>query len=388
MNKKVKKAAYQLHLWIGCISGIIVFIVCLTGAIWAVGINNWLGISPENENIEAYGHSLLLPSQLLEYAKDSLQGNLPFSVTYNKDEATHLRMYSDSVNSSMTINPYSGRIINFKDYNKAGEYRMSFWDYMRWGHRALWLPWDVGRPIVNYGTLMFLITLITGLILWLPKSLKGIKNRLWFNWRKGTKIKRKIYDFHLILGFYSCFLLIVVCGTGMVWGLEWWSEALYKTTTGKDLPEWRVAESSAPIITDSTRFSLSANIDKLFLKTISENKEALSITINYPDTTNEISAIGIRISHAKDVLYNYDSHVYNRYTLQEVKQEGYQYGKYSEKTFGEKLRRQNYDLHIGSAWGDVGRVLMFFAAIFGASLPLTGYYILFRVKRKKKKRGS
>ncbi len=379
----LKRIAYLLHLWIGMITGIIVFIVCITGAIWSLGINGWVGAPYQEYAVEIENKPLLTPSQLVDVVKDDLQGSLPSYIRYTQGESAMLRVWGNEVNMTAHINPYSGEVLESKVRDADAEYEMTFWDYMRWGHRALWLPWDVGRPIVNYGTLLFAITLITGLYLWIPKSQKGVKSRLTFNWNKTTKWKRKIYDFHLVLGFYSCFFLLALCFTGMIWGIEWWSEGVYKMTTGKDLPAWQMAQSDTTSVNSDSNILVS--IDKVFAKIAEENSNAAAISVYFPDTTKVASAISISVSHDSKVLYNTDSYAFDRYSLKEIEQDGPHFGKYEEKSFGDKLRRQNYDIHIGAIWGTPGRLLMFFAALFGASLPLTGYYVFFKIKKKKKR---
>ena len=386
MSKRFKKIAYHIHLWLGGLSGIVMFVVCITGAIWAVGINNWLGTADDSIVVEApYGQPLLAPSVLIERLQEPLQGHKPSSISYKKDEPSTLRVYADGVNLWMSVNPYTADVISLKDYNARTDHSLSFWDYMRWGHRALWLPWDVGRVIVNYGTLMFLLVLVSGLILWFPKSWKGAKNRLLLNWKKETKWKRKFYDLHLVLGFYASFFLIVICCTGMVWGLQWWSAATYKLTTGNDLPDWGSVESTASTSLPHEG-TMEEKLDLLFADALLKYPTAQTLTLTLPEPSNFKATIGLTVSYNEKVLYDYDSFYYDAQSLQEISAEGYRHGKYSDKSFGEKLRRQNYDLHIGAVWGEVGRVLMFFAALFGASLPLTGYYILFVVKRKKRKK--
>ena len=39
---KIRKIAYKLHLWVGLVTGLIVFIVCLTGCVWAFKLNGWI----------------------------------------------------------------------------------------------------------------------------------------------------------------------------------------------------------------------------------------------------------------------------------------------------------------------------------------------------------
>lgn len=381
---KFKKIAYQLHLWIGMISGIIVFIVCLTGAIWALGINGWVDSNNETIKIPIENTALLTPSKLSVLLKDSLRGEVPRSVSYTKGEAANVRLYNDDTNISLTVNPYNGKILKSENYGR-GESTYSFWDYMRWGHRALWLPWEVGQVIVNYGTLAFVIVLITGLIIWFPKSRKAAKNRLWFNWKKSTPTKRKLFDLHSVLGFYICFFLLAISFTGMIWGLEWWSKGVYKVTSGgKDLPDWVTAKSDT-LQMDSLMLPL-AGVDIVFERMIKENPQAESISINIPDTTDAASVIGVTVSPEKGVYYNSDRYSFDRYTLHEIKIDGPYNGKYSDAGNADRLRRMNYEIHIGAIWGTPGRILVFLSALFGASLPVTGVYIFFKTRKKKKKK--
>lgn len=45
----------------------------------------------------------------------------------------------------------------------------------------------------------------------------------------------------------------------------------------------------------------------------------------------------------------------------------------------------NYDLHVGSILGLPGKILAFFGALIGASLPVTGFLVWWGKRKKKKK---
>ena len=124
-------------------------------------------------------------------------------------------------------------------------------------------------------------------------------------------------------------------------------------------------------------------MDYLFFTVLNDYPGLDELSIQLP--TDSLDAYQSRVDHDATVLYNYDALAFDQYTLEPIELDVYYSGKYQDKSFGEKLRRQNYDLHIGRIWGPVGEVLIFFAALFGASLPLTGYYILFVVKRRMRK---
>ena len=49
-----------------------------------------------------------------------------------------------------------------------------------------------------------------------------------------------------------------------------------------------------------------------------------------------------------------------------------------------QIKRMNYDIHTGAAWGLPGRIALFFTALIIAGLSVTGFYIWWG-KRKKLK---
>lgn len=380
----LRKIAYRLHLWIGLISGIIVFIVCITGAIWALNIYGWVDKDTSaGMVIKSNSEELLKPSQLAEISRNIL-GVPPTYVSYVKDAPVRVGSYGKGNRVSVLLNPYNGKIIEGQDLKQnqaGGKKEFNFWNFIRQGHRTLWLPREIGRPVVNYGTLAFVIVLITGLIIWFPKSKKAAKNRLLPNWKKKTPVKRKLFDLHTILGFYICFVLLFIACTGMVWGIKWWSEGLYKITTGgKDLPEWGIAKSDT---LNMTSMEPTIAVDLIFDQLNKKNSSAQGINLNFPDAADQSSVITATVSPEKEVYYNSDRYTFDRYSLKEIKVEGPYSGKYKDLGFGDKLRRMNYEIHIGSIWGTPGRLLAFSGALFGASLPVTGFYIFLKKRRKK-----
>lgn len=364
------------------ITGIIVFIVCITGAIWALNIHGWVGPDKIAETvIPDVGRPLLRPSQLALLSADTLGVELTY-VTYTKNAPARIGTYSRKNRVSALMDPYQGQVLSIDKFETEN---FNFWHFIRRGHRFLWLPSDIGRPVVNYGTLCFVLVLITGLVFWFPKSKKDIKRKLTFRWKANTNLRRKLFDLHSVLGLYTCFILIAISLTGIVWGIEWWSKGLYKVTSGgKDLPQWGAVYSDTLAVNDSVLPEVA--VDLIFEKIIKENPEAYSISLGLPNAENKASVIDATVFPEKNVYYNSDRYYFDRYTLEEIKSEGPYSGKYSDAAFGDKLRRINYDIHIGSVWRTPGRLLMFFAALFGASLPLTGFYLFFKKRQKRKKK--
>jgi uncharacterized iron-regulated membrane protein len=96
-------------------------------------------------------------------------------------------------------------------------------------------------------------------------------------------------------------------------------------------------------------------------------------------------AILLRANPESKTLYKTDFRYFDPNSAKEING-SYVWGNYTDaKTLADNIKRMNYDIHTGAAWGLPGRIALFFAALIIASLPVTGFYIWWG-KRKKKKR--
>ncbi len=109
----------------------------------------------------------------------------------------------------MYVNQYTGEILAV--YNEKYDV-FNILKYIHWGllFNSEWGPYITGIP-----TVLFIIMLITGIILWWPKNKNARKGRFWFNWENVKNWKRKNYDLHNILGFYASFIALIMCVTGI-----------------------------------------------------------------------------------------------------------------------------------------------------------------------------
>ena len=67
--------------------------------------------------------------------------------------------------------------------------------------------------------------LISGLVIWIPRTRKALKNRLCVSCTKGWR--RFWYDTHVSIGFYSTIFLLVMALTGLTWSFGWYRTAAY-----------------------------------------------------------------------------------------------------------------------------------------------------------------
>ena len=174
----------------------------------------------------------------------------------------------------------------------------------------------------------------------------------------------------------------------MVWALEWWSQGVYKVTSGgRVMPEWRMAQSDT-LHVDTPAKDIYLGIDSLFSDLSQKAPTAQAFSIYLPNVEDKASAIMITVFPDKKLYYNVDRYSFDKYTFKQVEVDHPYQGKYENKDFADKLRRMNYDIHIGAIGGTAGRLLVFLSTLFGMSLPLTGLYLYIRKRKKTKEKKS
>ena len=375
MNKTFRKVCVKLHLWLGLLSGIVVFIVCITGCLYVFKeeINEatqpWRFVTPQE-------NSVLPPSRILAVSDSVVVNKAPTAITYGEaSDAVFVDYYQPEIGmTTVFLDPYNGMVL------KMVSKRFDDFDFFRFildGHRTLWLPRAIGSPIVGYSVLIFLITLITGIILWWPKhwTRNALVARLTI--KRKSSFSRLNFDLHNVVGFYAAFLLIILSFTGLVFSLNWFSKAVYFITSGgKELKPYTLP------ISDTLRISRWKNdsLDKPYFQLREEEPAANTFYFALPVTNDGVFRVSI--VHKRGSYYRTDNLFFDQYTLASLQGTGPYAGKYTEASPADKFRRMNLEIHDGRIFGLFGKILMFCASLVGASLPVTGFIVWFRKKRK------
>ena len=374
MNRTIKKVSLKLHLWLGLVSGIIIFIVCITGCLYAFKdeitdlTQPWRFVTSENK-------LQLLPSEILKLSNENEPDKQPASITYGESyDAVSVDYFDANSNSSTVyVNPYNGTIKKRISKNSSD---FDFFKFIIKGHKSLWLPADIGRPIVGYGVLLFAITLITGLILWWPKNWnkKTVKRLFSVKWK--ASFTRVNFDLHNVLGGYSALILLVLAFTGLIRNLDWFSESVYYITSGgKSLIPYSMPQSDTLQANMSSVFP----IDKLYTDLRKAEPNAKTIYLALPSQSDGV--IRVSIVHERGSYYRTDNLFFDQYSLKQLDGTGPYAGKYTEVSAADKFRRMNLDIHDGRILGIWGKIIVFIASLTGASLPITGVIMWIR-KRK------
>lgn len=372
-NLNLKKAIRKIHLWLGLTSGSVVFILALTGCLYAFQeeIQN---LTQEYRFVEKQNSPFLPPSQLQKIAVKELPAKKLHAIKYNephKSVEAIFYNYEPFYHYTVYLNPYNGKVLETVDMEKG------FFRFILDGHFYLWLPHEIGQTVVASFTLIFILMIISGFILWYPKNKKAAKQRFWFQWKEGLKWKRKNYDLHNITGFYVMSIALIFAITGLVWGFPWFAYCYYKVTGGEKELIYQDPVSVKPKGADTK----TANpLDKTWALMQEEYPTAKSIEVHPPETDS--MSIAANANPETGTYWKIDYRYFDQYTLEE-KQVNHIWGRFPEASNSDKLMRMNYDIHTGAIMGLPGKIFAFLISLLIASLPVTGFLIWWGRKKKK-----
>lgn len=353
-----------------------VFIIAVTGCLYAFKVEIEHSTQPYRFVEQAEG-KIFSPSQLNSIAEKELPGKKAHSVEYGSPgKAAHVSFYSSDPGYYyiVYINPYTGEVLKIKDM------AWDFFSIILDGHFYLWLPEKIGQPVVASATLIFVVMLITGLLMWWPRNKAAHKQRFTIKW--SARWRRKNYDLHNVLGFYMLWIVIFIALTGLVWGFQWFSDAYYWTASGGQVRK----EYKEPY-SDTTLFRTQQEIptiDKIWNIMKNEHAGAATIEIHFPE--EKTSSIAANANPDDGTYWKTEYRYFDQYTSKELSVD-HMYGRLVNTSAADKLMRMNYDIHVGAILGLPGKFLAFFASLIAASLPVTGFMI-WRGRRKKAKQDS
>ncbi|RXK83591.1 PepSY-associated TM helix domain-containing protein [Filimonas effusa] len=371
----LKKLAGKIHLWLGLGSGLIVFMVAITGCLYAFQAEIQEATEPFRF-VKPQQQPVLPPSQLGRIADSVMPGKHITALLYGKPGTAAQAMYwkYEAYYDLVFLDPYTGAVQQVKDM------KHSFFPWILEGHEFLWLPEKIGRPIVATATLLFAALLISGLYLWWPRNKNGRRQRFSIKW--NARWRRRNYDLHNVLGFYILTVGLILAITGLVFGFEWFAKgAYYGLTGGKEMVPYFDMGSDTTAISEHTI----PPVDQVYLHMRKAFPQAENIQLYYPQ--NEASAIDANANPDASTYWKVDYTYWDQHTLNEIPSR-HLWKRFREANAGDMLMRMAYDIHIGAIWGLWGKVLVFCTSLVVASLPVTGFLIWWGRRNKHKKKGT
>ena len=386
----MKKALRKIHLWLSVPTGIIITLVCFSGAMLVFEKEITEAIKPELYFVkEAKGEPIPM-QQLMEKVEETLPDSVSISgVTVFADSTrTYQVSLSKPRRASIYVNQYTGEVTGRSE-------RLPFFNTMFHLHR--WLLGSssgVGKLITGICTLVLVFILITGILMWLTNRNKPLKASLAIHVTKGWG--RFWHDLHVAGGIYTTIFLLAMALTGLTWSFSWYrtgfyacfgvessekggahgeggnshgegrgsrGEGRYSHGDGRNNHEGKRGEGRG-----FHRRSPYRHWEDVLNEVALKNPGYQQITLK-PEVA-EVVPEG-RLSMRATDKYSYDRRSGEITDVQ----------LYSAGKKDTKVRSGVYMVHTGSWGGIITRILNFLAAFIGATLPLTGYWLWFRRKR-------
>jgi uncharacterized iron-regulated membrane protein len=369
MKMSFKTIVRKLHLILGLSSGLIIVILGVTGCMLAFEVEI-RSLTESYKNVEVPTGPWLPPSALKTIADKKLSSGTALGIEYPGAGKAAIASWYDSTNYEIVfMNPYSGEVLKHKNMND------DFFRIVLDGHYYLWLPEKIGQPIAASATLIFLVMMISGMILWWPKNKAARRQRFSIRW--NAKWRRRNYDLHNVLGFYMTWVAIFLAITGLVFGFQWFARSVYWISSGGE----SMVDHMHPV-SDTTKVAAYTNMaDHLWNEHRGDLKENESIAVYFASVPTD--PLEVIINHKPGTYYTNDYFHYDQHTGKELKASGSYAGKFADASMADKIVRMNYDMHVGAILGIPGKLLAFFASLIAASLPVTGF-IIWRGRKKKR----
>lgn len=392
----MKKIFRKIHLWLSVPFGLIITLVCFSGAmlVFENEVNEWF--RRDLYYVETVKGSPLPMDKLLEKVATTLPDSV--SVTGVSISSDPGRAYQVSLSkprrASLYVDQYTGEVKGKSE--RSGffmfMFRMHRWllDSMNPGNEGIF--W--GKMIVGVSTLLLVFVLISGIVIWWPRTRKALKNSLKITATKGWR--RFWYDLHVAGGMYALIFLLAMALTGLTWSFPWYRTAFYKVfgvevqqraaqgheqksdaqkrdtklaahrEKKREGNEVRKGERSRrPENNHSDMYSVTSPFvywQEIYDKLRRQNPEYKQISISSGTASVSFNRFGNQRASDR-YSFNTDNGEFTETSL------------YQHQDKSGKIRGWIYSVHVGNWGGMFTRILTFIAALLGSALPLTGYYL-------------
>ena len=399
----MRKIFRNIHLWLSVPFGILIMLICFSGA----------ALVFEKEVMELCHRELYFVKKVeaaplpMEQLMTKVAATLPDSVSVtgvnisSDPERAYQVTLSKPRRASMYVDQYTGEIMG--KYKRAPffnfMFRMHRWllDSMKQDGGIFW-----GKMIVGTSTLMFVFVLISGVVVWWPRTRKALKNSLKIVANKGWR--RFWYDLHVAGGMYALVFLLAMSLTGLTWSFQWYRTGFYKTFGVEVQPSMGHGNAAATATAKGGKReespegrsgrpgNRSEKPEGRGEHSESRERRKRSPYTNWQQVYEQLAEanpdyklISVSDGSASVALPRFgNQRGTDRYKFNPRNGEITETTLYKDLDNSGKIRGWIYSVHVGSWGGMLTRILTFIAALVGASLPLTGYYLWIRRLKKRK----
>jgi uncharacterized iron-regulated membrane protein len=222
-----RKILFWIHLATGCLAGTIVLIMSVTGVLLAYErqITSWA--DRDYRSTPPAAGAMRLPIEAMTEKVTAQNGALPSVITLRSDPAAPAEV-SFGREHVYLVDVYSGSVLG-----EGSQSVRSFFQKVENWHR--WLGASngnhaVGRAITGACNFGFLLLLVSGPFLWMPRrwSWQNVMPIALF--RGGLSGRAREFNWHNVIGIWCAVPLFIIVLSGVVMSYPWANNLLYRLT--------------------------------------------------------------------------------------------------------------------------------------------------------------
>jgi uncharacterized iron-regulated membrane protein len=346
----LRKFILKVHLYLALGTGIFIFVVAITGAALVFEEEIDHTINSKMWHVTAQGTPLPLET-LVARCREQFphQRLVDIVIAQEPDLAYRFRMGDFDA----LINPYTGQVQGTRDFGKA-DLRSGFARLLHDIHTRL-LAGRVGEYFVGAITVVTLIILLTGVVLWWPRKILSVLS--------GASWKRINFDLHNVFGIYASIFLIYVALSGIIISFEGFTDPFLRRHLNSR-PEVQPQLKSTPVA-GGTRIPVDAAIQ------IANEKlpGAVATIVNVPSSPTEAYRVTKRFPEDRAAAGR------SRIYLDQFSGKVLYVKSTRTDELGTRIVNIKRAVHTGDLYGWPTRILAFLSCLFLAGQVATGTII-------------
>lgn len=346
MLKNLRSLFFWLHLAAGCLGGLIILLMSVTGVLLTyerqiLASQEWGAV-----HVQIPASAKPLPIEDL-LQKANVSSSPTITIRRQPDAPIELNRGKDGI---LYLDPYTAAPLG-----SPAKGAREFMTQLRSWHRWLALEGTsrpIGKAITGACTLAFLFLALSGLYLWLPRKFtwQHLKPILCF--RSGLNGKARDFNWHNAAGIWSAIPLTLIILSALPISYPWANQLIYDLTATQPPKADNTPQPKEPPTT--------ANLNTLLAAAQQQQQDWQSITFRPAPAEAPISFTIDRGDGGQPHLRS--TLTLDRNTATTLKSESFQ-----DFNLGRKIRSYSRFLHTGESLGILGQTA---AGIFSAAAAL------------------
>ncbi|MBU3013683.1 PepSY domain-containing protein [Poseidonibacter lekithochrous] len=381
-----KKIWFKIHLYIGLTAGIILMVIGITGAMISFQ-KEILWLINKDSNVVKVNNTKLSEKQLIDNFKSKFPKSNIRALTINSDPtssviiniASNAKGKAGRRGINYYINPYNSEILP----SVKGAKVFKFIEII---HRGL-VAGEIGKQIVGACTLVLLVLMISGVLVYLPRLKRAFFKSFTFKFKQ--KGRSFLSTMHSSLGMWVIPFYLVSTITGLSLSYHWFNDILHTITGVEKRAQKRPAVASSKVqMTKNTKKSINKKNSQ---EPVLSSEKVQNIFDLFKENVTDYSSASLRLEEKKGIYtFNYMKknpihyRARNQISLNLRNNTVVKHDEFSKKPLEEKLLKSIIPLHTGEYFGRIGQILMLIASLTMPLFTITGFMMYFQRKRKSK----